>query len=351
MLDYIIVGLGLSGACAAFRMQKQGYDFLVFDDGELNSSKVAAGVMNPIILNKFTLAWRANEQLDLALEFYADMERYLDKSFLSPIEIYRKFASIEEQNNWFSAADKPLLAPFMDTNLRCSVGENISGEFKFGKLDGTARVDTRVMLGSLEEKLLSLGSFRKEPFNYDYLNLIEGGLEYRGVKAKGIVFCEGFGLRKNPYFNTLPLVGNKGEYIIIKAPDLELSVVVKASVFISPLGDGLYAVGATYNNQDKTPGPTKQARAELEQKLKGIIEVPYEVVNQVAGIRPTSGDRRPIIGQHPKYPHFYTCNGFGSRGVLTAPMASKQLLEYMQNGAPISPEMDLVRFKKRLLKS
>lgn len=351
MLDYIIVGLGLSGASMAFRMQKKGYDFLVFDDGANSSSKVAGGVMNPVILNKFTLAWRASEQRDMALEFYGEMERYLDKSFLTPIEIYRKFASIEEQNNWFAAADKPFLAPFMDTRLHSDVEGNIRGEFKFGKLNGTTRVDTRGMLAALEGKLLSLGRLQKEPFNYEELRLIEDGVEYRGVKAKRIVFCEGFGLGENPYFKALPLVGNKGEYIVIKAPTLGLRVVVKASVFISPLGQGLYVVGATYNNKDKTPGPSLEARVELEQKLRMVIDVPFEVVNQLAGIRPTSGDRRPIIGQHPGYSQLYTCNGFGSRGVLTAPMVSDQLIRYMENGTPISPEMDVVRFKKRLLKS
>lgn len=351
MLDFIIVGFGLSGASTAFHLEQKGYNYVVFDTGQLNSSMVAGGVMNPVILNKFTLAWRAQEQRDLALKFYSALENYLETKFLSAVEIYRKFASIEEQNNWFAAADKPLLSPFLDTNLKAVVGEGIKGNYKFGKLCGTARVDTRIMLAAHAQKLNNLGRLHKEAFAYEDLALLEDGVEYRGIRAKRIIFCEGFGMVKNPFFNSLPLVGNKGEYIVIKAPALKLNVVVKGSVFISPLGDGLFVVGATYNNQDKTWMPSSEARAELEDKLSDLIDTSYEVVDQLAGIRPSTGDRRPLVGQHPINRQLYICNGFGSRGVLTAPMAVAELLSFIEDSTPISSEMDILRFRKRLLKS
>ena len=53
-------------------------------------------------------------------------------------------------------------------------------------------------------------------------------------------------------FNDLPLDGTKGELLIIKAPDLQLDVVIKSSVFILPIGKDLYKVGATYDWLDKT---------------------------------------------------------------------------------------------------
>lgn len=351
MLDFLIVGLGLSGASTSFLLEQKGYDYVVVDSGQLNSSKVAGGVMNPVILNKFTLAWRAVEQRDLALKFYTDLESYLETKFLSPVEIYRKFSSIEEQNNWFAAGDKPVLSPFLDTTLKASIGKGIKGNFKFGKLNGTARVDTRTMLGALTHKLESMGRLQKEAFVYEDLTLLEDAVAYRGLKARRIIFCEGFGMVKNPFFNSLPLIGNKGEYIIIKAPDLELNVVVKGSVFISPLGDGLFVVGATYNNKDKTWLPSAEARVELEGKLKDMVDISYEVVDQIAGIRPSTGDRRPLVGRHPINNQLYICNGFGSRGVLTAPLAANELLDFIENDSPISEEMDILRFKKRLLRS
>jgi hypothetical protein len=42
-------------------------------------------------------------------------------------------------------------------------------------------------------------------------------------------------MHANPYFKNLPLDGTKGELFIIKAPELNLDVIVNTSVFILPL--------------------------------------------------------------------------------------------------------------------
>lgn len=347
MKDYLIVGLGLSGAALAFRLEKEGKSFLVFEDESQEASKVAGGFMNPVILKRFTLAWKADEQLEMAYEFYKEAEDLLDKKLLSPLEIYRRFSSVEEQNNWFAAADKPRLAPFLDTNIVSNINPNIPAKQGFGKVLRTSRIDPRAFLESYESHLEHKGFLKKESFDHAALRILDDGVEYNGIGAKRIIFCEGFGLLKNPYFDYLPLKGNKGEYIIIKAPGLDLEVGVKSSVFIFPAGEDYYAVGATYSNTDKTPEPTPGAREELVAKLRDLINVDFEVVNQVAGLRPSTIDRRPLVGRHPVHKNFYCCNGFGSRGILLAPMISKELLDYIHKGQEPDPETDVSRFTKK----
>ena len=73
----------------------------------------------------------------------------------------------------------------------------------------------------------------------------------------------------------------------------------------------------------------------------------YEVVNQVAGIRPTSGDRRPVIGKHPEFENMYCFNGFGSRGVLIAPYLAPKLADHILENSTLEQEIDIARFKKR----
>ena len=124
---------------------------------------------------------------------------------------------------------------------------------------------------------------------------------YENYQASKIVFAEGFGIKRNPYFGALPLVGNKGEYIIIKAPELQLSEAIKTSFFVVPLGEDLYKVGATFNWTDKDWETTKSAQEELIEKLKTLISCDYEIVSQEAGMRPTTGDRRALLGVHPKF--------------------------------------------------
>ena len=73
--------------------------------------------------------------------------------------------------------------------------------------------------------------------------------------------------------------GTKGELLIISAPDLELDVVIKSSVFILPIGNNLYKVGATYDWKDKTNIPTEQGKQELVEKLKKLFHVILKLLN------------------------------------------------------------------------
>lgn len=347
MVDFIIVGAGLSGTCLAYRLEKAGKSFRVFDDNSQKASKVAGGIINPVILKRFTLAPGADEQLEMALEFYSGMEEDLKKPFLQDLELYRRFSSIEEQNNWFAAADKPRLAPFLDTHLVSKLNDHIPGRFCFGKVLKTARLDIKGLLDYYSAYLQKKGWLNKTSFEYTELKISASQVKYKDISAGNIIFCEGFGLRENPFFNYLPLKGNKGEYLIIRAPGLDLKVGIKSSIFIFPAGGDLYKVGATYNNNDKTQHPTKEGREELLAKLKDILRTDFEVVDQVAGIRPTTADRRPLVGRHPEYENLYTCNGFGSRGILLAPAVSRELLNFIEKGETLSPETDISRFSQR----
>ena len=76
--------------------------------------------------------------------------------------------------------------------------------------------------------------------------------------------------------------------LIIHAPKLNINFLLKSSLFLIPLGDNRYKVGATFNHVDKTATPSEKGKLELVDKLKKVINVPYEIIDQTAGIRPTS---------------------------------------------------------------
>ena len=109
MLDYIIVGSGIAGIAFCETASKFNKKFIVFNDESQNSSKVAAGLYNPVILKRFSQVWHASEQLDILENFYTNLEYKLKCKLDYKISIQRKLFSIEEQNNWFVAADMPNL--------------------------------------------------------------------------------------------------------------------------------------------------------------------------------------------------------------------------------------------------
>ena len=194
--------------------------------------------------------------------------------------------------------------------------------------------------------LESKNAFAKADFDYSAIEFTEYGIMYKGIQAKRIVFAEGYGVKNNPYFKQLPLVGNKGEYIIIKAADLKLTAAIKTSFFIVPLGNDLYKVGATYNWADKDTEPSKEARKELIQKFTSLVSCEYEIIDQEVGIRPTVSDRRALLGVHSEYPQLAVFNGLGTRGIMMSPMLAIHLYEYLENGKDLLEEVNIKRFDK-----
>lgn len=350
MVDYLIVGLGLAGIAFCEKLDEHGKTFIVINDASQTSSNIAGGLYNPVILKRFNLAWKADEQLGLAQNFYKSLEDKLGVPLDHKVPVLRIFASVEEQNLWFEAADKEKLQPYLSTKLLLNDNPCLKAPFGFGEVLHTGRVDTQKLVKAYSGYLSKKKLLYAETFNFEELKTGTNGLSYRGISAKKIVFATGFGLKKNSYFNYLPLNGTKGELLTIKAPLLKEERVIKSSVFIIPIGNDLYRIGATYKWKDKNNEPTSEARLELLTKLETFLNCEYKIVNHVAGIRPTVADRRPLVGKHPVLDHMYVLNGFGSRGVMISPYASNQLYEYIERGVPIDPEMDISRFKKAYLK-
>lgn len=320
---------------------------MVISDDSQQASRVAGGLYNPVILKRFTLAWKASGQMKLAMPFYADLKKKLGIKLDDKISVYRRFASIEEQNLWFEASDRPGLQEFLSPKIHENKNASIDAPFGLGMVNRTGKIDTRKLLENYTVDLLKREKLIKETFQFDQMELTGDAISYKGLSARRIVFAEGYGLKRNPFFNYLPLNGTKGELLTIKAPDLKENAVVKSSVFVIPLGKDQYSVGATYKWKDKTSIPTEAAKMELVAKLKTFVSCNFEVIKHVAGVRPTVGDRRPLVGRHPKHKNIFVLNGFGSRGVLIAPYASLQLCNYIEENAPLDPEMDVSRFTRK----
>ncbi|RYC51898.1 NAD(P)/FAD-dependent oxidoreductase [Flagellimonas olearia] len=347
MVDYIVVGLGLAGISFCEVLEKEGKSFTVISDTSQQASQVAGGLYNPVILKRFTLAWKAKEQMELAQPFYAGLERKLGVQLDYKVPVLRRFASVEEQNSWFEAADKPGLDHFLSTTILPNSNTCLDAPHGFGEVNYTGRIDTGTLVEFYSTYLDQKGILERESFNFSDLTIEEGRISYKSLHAKQMVFACGYGLQDNPFFNYLPLNGTKGELLTIKAPAYKEDRVIKSSVFTIPLGEDLYRVGATYKWKDKTNEPTEASKKELLDKLTTFLRCDFEVVDHVAGIRPTVVDRRPLVGRHPAHKNLYVLNGFGSRGVLIAPYASAQLYQCIEHQNRIDPEMDIQRFTKK----
>ena len=343
-VDYLVVGAGLAGMAFAEILASKNKTFLVFNNHSQNASVVAGGMYNPVILKRFTPVWDAENQLQTALPFYNSLEEKFNTKFDFKTKIARVFKTTEEQNNWFAASDKPLLKKYLKANISTKPITGLNSPFGYGIVNSTGRINTKMLLTVYENYLIEKRILIEEEFKHSKIIHSEEKLIYDQIEAKHIVFCEGYGIKNNPFFNHLPLNGTKGELLTINAPELKLDKIAKGPVFIMPIKEHVYKVGATFNWTDKTLNPTEKGKEELLTKLKQLINVPFEIIDHQAGIRPTVKDRRPLLGTHAKHKNLAILNGLGTRGVMLAPKMAMQLYNFLEEGISLDNEVNINRF-------
>ncbi|MDZ7613555.1 MAG: hypothetical protein U5K51_07545 [Flavobacteriaceae bacterium] len=106
-VDYLIVGLGIAGMTFIEHLRRNNRSFIAFENDSQNSSMVAGGLYNPVVLKRFTPVWNTKEQLDYALPFYKKLEKEFGKQYDFPIDILRIFKSVEEQNKLVCLCGSP----------------------------------------------------------------------------------------------------------------------------------------------------------------------------------------------------------------------------------------------------
>ncbi|MAN59493.1 MAG: FAD-dependent oxidoreductase [Flavobacteriaceae bacterium] len=345
-VDCIIVGLGIAGIATSEEWLKHGKSILVFDAAEGTSTEVSGGVINPVVLKRFTPVWLASEFMRKATATYNSISAKVGSPVIAPTSIHRIFNNIEEQNDWTVASDKNELSDFLASEIQPAPNTSIHAPYGIGEVKGALRLYPSHLLRVYRDWLERKGLLRRERFDYDALSLHEKGIRYRDVEAKRIVFSEGFAALKNPYFPDGLLVPNKGEYVIVEAPQLQLEFVLKGAMFVIPMGNDRYKVGATFSRDETSLTPTADAAERMEMALAKMVKTPFKIVDQIAGVRPTTKDRRPLLGSATLSDRIHFLNGLGTRGLLMAPLLAEWLFHFSEFGNPLPPEVDIKRFRQ-----
>lgn len=343
-IDYLLVGQGLAGSVLADHLISAGYNIHVISDPSLsNSSQVAGGLYNPVTGRKLVKTWNCDNLFDYLVPYYRQLEQKVGSQLMYEKPIYRPFLSIEAQNEWMgSSADGSFDNYVTETFVSSSYGDYVKDDFGGVLLKNCGYVDTACLTQRTQDWLKEKNAISLEAFDYDRLTIEEGQVTYGPIKAKGVIFCEGQLSTANPWFGWLPFKPVKGELLYIKT-DHEPEVIYNRGVFVLKKGD-ICKVGATYDNTNRNNEPTEKAKNELNKKLQDLIKFDYKIVDQKAGIRPATKDRRPFVGQHPSIKNAFIFNGLGAKGVSLAPFYANQLVQYLKGQGKLDAEVNIERY-------
>ncbi|PID62871.1 MAG: FAD-dependent oxidoreductase [Gammaproteobacteria bacterium] len=350
-VDVLIVGQGIAGTLLAHELTQRGQRLVVIDEARPNASTTCAGMVNPVVLKRFSPVWQGEAQIHCARQTLATLAEKLAVELDFPFDILRIFHDEQERTTWQNKAELPALTGLLDKQTYPSPSPVIHAPHGVGKVHLGGRVDVVALLKAYRQHLQTRRALFNAPFDYAALQPVAAGWQYGDITASQVVFCEGYGIKNNPYFKTLPLNGNKGEVLIVRIPELKLTAAIKSAVFIMPLpthGDDVYFVGATYHWTEKDNQPTAAGKAQLLEKLQKMLSESafqsLEVLAHHAGMRPTVSDRRPLLGRHPEHSNLLVFNGLGTRGVMLGATMAKHLAALMVDGTPLPAEVDIARF-------
>ncbi len=341
---YIVVGFGIAGATMAWQLYLKKVPFIIIASPKNTCSRAAAGLINPIVFKRLNMSWMATDLLPIADAFYNQVENLLNHPIRRHHPIVKIFNSIEDENNWMVKKNNCSYSEYFGPVQHPSIPK-VSIPFGAGFVNSIGHLDTNLYID------LSNAFFRKMGIEFieeDFDHAIIKGNKYRQFEFSKIIFCEGFGLKKNPFFEYLPLNGTHGDTIIIKTKNYDFDGVLNKNLYVMPLGNQLYKVGASINWEKKEEEPSETGKNDLLNRLTAFAHFDFEIVEQQAGIRPTVKDRRPLLGTHRNHPELAIFNGLGTKGVMLAPYFSSNLLDHLLENKSLNDEVNIVRFEKYL---
>lgn len=346
--EYLIVGQGLAGSVLAWTLLEEGADIKVLDRDEgADCSMVSGGMINPISPRQPTKAWQAEIHLPEAENFYRQVEGWTGTDLYFPKTIYRPYESEEEKGRWERNARPKDYDRFLWPKSPEGIpGVSIDPGLGAAAFQG-AHLDTPTFLDATAKSFLKKGILERTSFDPSELIAKDEEWEWKGCRFKKLILCQGTGILQCPFFGHLPLRPNKGEILTLEMPDLPEHFILNRGFYAIPLGAGKVRIGATYDHQDRDPAPTQRKKEDLLDRMSSWIELPYRVLDQQAGFRPTTPDTRPYVGFHHHHQGLAIFNGLGSKGASLAPHWAKRLTEKLQKGDERAPDptVELHRFK------
>ena len=339
MWDVVIVGQGLAGTCLGLELERRGLRVGMIDaDSGALSSRVASGLVNPVVPKGLRVGWRAPEFLETMQPFYRWASQELNCPVWEPLPMWKPLLSAAELAEWQQAMPRnPYLgqvvaspAPWVHAPFGCGVILN-SGWVRMGNL-----------LDAYRKRLKQDQRLREETLEPQAIQVQEGVLCIGPWKTRKIVLCQGATPFSNAFFSPALEAPVKGEVLDVTLPET-LEVSLNKGVFLLPLEHNTFRLGATYSWEPLNTEPTAGAQNELMQKAAAYLKTTPQIIAHRAGIRPATQDRRPMLGESAVQPGVFILNGLGSKGALMAPWLAVHLANVMLNQTTLDPEVNVSR--------
>lgn len=348
-VDFLIIGQGISGSFLSWYLQKARASVLVIDENKNNSaSKVAAGLINPVTGRRLVRSWMIEELMPFAVTAYTAIGNELSIHCIHEASLLQFFNAPDMQDAFNKKLQEEPAYVLPPGNEDWS--KYFAYPFGWGKIAPCYIANVQSLINRYRLDLVAQERLKEEKFDIAQLEIKEGFIQYKHIRAGKIIFCDGDAGFANPWFNRLPYSPNKGEALLLHIPGLPVEHIYKFRHTLIPVDAqaSLFWFGSSYEWTYTDDLPSENFRIQAEAELKRFLKLPYTVKDHRAAIRAANIERRPFVGLHPRHPEIGILNGMGTKGCSLAPWFAHQLAEHLVNNEPLLPAVDVKRFERVL---
>jgi len=335
----------------AWLLLREGQRIIVCDPGKNNSaSRIAAGIVNPILGKRFVKAPSTELYLQEALTLYQQIGEFFRQAFYYKKPMLRLFNDANERTSFFKRIDDSNYQPYIGTSIGPKT--NLHGlKLEFGGYQqlNSGFLDCDRFLRTLRAHFSTENSLLSEAIDYDEIAQRKSGIHWHGKRVNRMVCCDGFATNANPWFSWLPFQPSKGEILSLKSETNMPDAIVNKGRWLLALDQQSFKLGATYQWTPLDTVPSQPARDNLLKFYNELFAAPPQasVVQHQAGIRPGTLDKSPFIGAHPECKEIMVFNGFGSTGVLRIPYYAERLKQHLLHASPLPRSANINRYYAR----
>lgn len=354
MKKVAIVGAGIVGATAAYYLSKEAdIEVTVFDNGNGQATKAAAGIISPWFSKRRNKAWY--KMARLGADFYVDLLTDLEKSG-QKIDFYQRsgvFLLKKDDSKLEELYDlalqrrdeSPLIGELAILDQR-SASELFPGLKGFERLlyaSGGARVDGQFLVSRLLEAS-QVKVVKKEVS----LTPLAPGYQIDHQIFDQVILSTGAWLGNilEPLGYAVDVRPQKGQlrYYQVEQDMGAFPVVMPEGEWdLIPFSGGKLSLGATHEND---MGFDLAVDENLLQQMAEVASSFYPSLKEAlisgerVGIRAYTSDFSPFFGQVPDLSNVYAASGLGSSGLTTGPIIGYHLAQMLQGRSGVLDPAD-----------
>lgn len=359
VFDFCILGAGIAGLSLADSLQECGLSVCVIEKDHIGSgaSGTPGGLVNPATGRRATKSWKAEACFKAVSENLAKTASYSDKTFFAGNGVLRpaitgkmaakmwdRFRETTWPDGWCRWMPEQEIKE-LHPGITCIEG----GLWLPVGITVDVAKYLQALAAYLKDNSVEIYTGR-QPHPTEVDTHWEIKLSGQTLWAEQLIYATGYATLSMDYWSELPFNPIKGQVARFRVDDpaLRFDHSISSLGYIANLGsDNTFIQGSTYEHDFKNLKPDKFGEEYLRKRLRRTLpelEKQSKIIDQWAGVRVSTPNRKPILGRHKEIKNLHLFTGLGSKGLMYGKYLADHYTDHLINESALFEEVNIERF-------